>query len=46
MCHENNWLFKISFHDYLDGETAYIQKNQNTVKRKHKNTIHICIKNC
>ncbi len=26
MCHENNWLFKISFHDYLDGETAYIQK--------------------
>jgi len=21
ICHENNWLFKLVFHDYLDGET-------------------------
>ena len=21
ICHENNWLFKILFHDYIDGET-------------------------
>jgi len=21
--HENNWLFKILFNDYLDGETEY-----------------------
>jgi hypothetical protein len=39
-CHENNWLFKILFYDYLDGETEYKKLYQNT----KKNTVHICVK--
>jgi hypothetical protein len=39
-CHENNWLFKILFYDYLYGETEYKKLYQNT----KKNTVHICVK--
>lgn len=45
ICHENNWLFKILFNDYLDGETEYEKRYNNTIKSKHNKTSHICVKN-
>ena len=45
ICHENNWLFKILFNDYLDGETEYQKRYNNTIKSKHNKTSHICVKN-
>jgi site-specific DNA-adenine methylase len=42
ICHENNWLFKIIFKDYIDGEIEYEKIYQN---KKKKKTTHICIKN-
>jgi site-specific DNA-adenine methylase len=42
ICHENNWLFKILFREYLDGETEYEKKYQT---RNKKETTHICVKN-
>ena len=45
ICHENNWLFKILFKEYIDIETEYKKNYQNTVKGKHKQTVHICVKN-
>jgi site-specific DNA-adenine methylase len=45
ICHENNWLFKILFNDYLDGEKEYRKPYENTIKGKHKITTHIIVKN-
>jgi len=46
ICHENNWLFKILFRDYLEGETEYNKKYQYTTPKKgKKDTSHICVKN-
>jgi len=41
ICHENNWLFKILFHDYLDGETEYKKNYQGTVIGKEKNFSYL-----
>ena len=41
ICHENNWLFKILFKDYLKNETEYEKKYE--TRKKH--TTHICVKN-
>lgn len=46
ICHENNWLFKILFAEYLDGTTKEYKKTyQNTLRGHKKKTFHICIKN-
>ena len=46
ICHENNWLFKILFNDYINNDDdEYSKKYYNTIKGKHKKTTHICIKN-
>ena len=47
ICHENNWLFKILFNDYLDGETEYEKQYQISIHRGKgkKITTHICVKN-
>jgi site-specific DNA-adenine methylase len=45
ICHENNWLFKILFKDYVNNDDEYSKKYYNTIKGKHKKTTHICIKN-
>jgi len=45
ICHENNWLFKIIFREYIKNELEYKKNYQNTVKGKQKQTTHICIKN-
>jgi site-specific DNA-adenine methylase len=45
ICHENNWLFKLIFKDYLYGEKEYKKKYENTVKGKQKQTTHIVVKN-
>ena len=45
ICHENNWLFKILFNDYINNVVEYSKKYKNYNKGKHKKTTHICIKN-
>lgn len=45
ICHENNWLFKILFKEYVDNENEYKKNYQNTIGGRKKNTFHICIKN-
>lgn len=45
ICHENNWLFKILFKDYINNDDEYIKKYQTTHKNKKKTTTHICITN-
>ena len=45
ICHENNWLFKILFNDYINNDDEYSKKYQNVKKGKHTKTTHICIKN-
>ena len=45
ICHENNWLFKILFKDYVNNDDEYSKKYYNTIKGKHTKTTHICIKN-
>lgn len=46
ICHENNWLFKIIFKDYLVGESEYYKQYQTQLGKKAKNvTTHICVKN-
>jgi len=46
ICHENNWLFKILFKDYINNDIdEYSKKYYNTIKGKHKKTTHICVKN-
>lgn len=46
ICHENNWLFKILFKEYVEKEKEY-KKNYQTTPRGgiKKKTFHICIKN-
>jgi hypothetical protein len=44
ICRENNWLSKMIFRDYLDGETEHKYTYQRTVKEKQKSTVHICHK--
>lgn len=41
ICHENNWLFKMIFKDYLDNDVEY----EKQYIRSTKKTSHICIKN-
>lgn len=43
ICHENNWLFKILFKDYLKNEKEYEKKYQTCSKKR--TTKHICVKN-
>lgn len=46
ICHENNWLFKILFKEYIENEKEYKKNYQNIFGGKNKkNTFHICIKN-
>ena len=45
ICHENNWLFKIIFNDYINSYGEYSKQYKNTIKGKHTKTTHICIKN-
>lgn len=47
ICHENNWLFKIIFKDYLDGEKEYKKQYENSLHRGKgkKQTTHIVVKN-
>jgi len=47
ICHENNWLFKILFKEYVEKEKEYKKNYHNTfrVGRNKKKTFHICIKN-
>ena len=45
ICHENNWLFKILFKDYINNDDEYSKKYQNTIKGKKTTTTHICVKN-
>lgn len=46
ICHENNWLFKIIFKDYIDEENEYLKRYCNMLgRRKMKTTTHICVKN-
>jgi site-specific DNA-adenine methylase len=46
ICHENNWLFKIIFKDYLDGEKEYKKQYENSLHSKiKKQTTHIIVKN-
>lgn len=47
ICHENNWLFKLIFKDYLDGEKEYKKQYENTLHRgkSKKQTTHIIVKN-
>jgi len=42
ICHENNWLFKILFSDYLKNTVEYEKKYKTGKKRE---TNHICITN-
>ncbi len=47
ICHENNWLFKILFKDYLDGEKEYKKQYETSMHwgKGKKQTTHICVKN-
>jgi len=47
ICHENNWLFKIIFKDYLDGEKEYKKQYENSLhnRKGKKQTTHIVVKN-
>jgi len=47
ICHENNWLFKLIFKDYLDGETEYKKQYETLLHRgkPKKQTTHIIVKN-
>lgn len=47
ICHENNWLFKILFKEYVEKEKEYKKNYHNTFRggRNKKKTFHICIKN-
>jgi site-specific DNA-adenine methylase len=46
ICHENNWLFKILFKEYVENENEYKKTYQNKIGGKNKkNTYHICVKN-
>lgn len=53
ICHENNWLFKILFNDYINDDDEYKKMYQNSLHRIGKNattnrkktTTHICIMN-
>ena len=45
ICHENNWLFKILFKEYVDNENEYKKTYQNMMRGNKKNTFHICVKN-
>ena len=46
ICHENNWLFKILFKDYLDGEKEYKKQYDSNLQGKGKKiTTHIVVKN-
>ena len=45
ICHENNWLFKILFKEYVENEKEYKKSYQNTFRGTKKKTFHICIKN-
>jgi len=47
ICHENNWLFKLIFKDYLDGEKEYKKRYENSLRRgkPQKQTTHIVVKN-
>jgi site-specific DNA-adenine methylase len=42
ICHENNWLFKILFKDYIKNSLPYYKKYETAQK---KITTHICITN-
>ena len=43
ICHENNWLFKILFREYLDGETEYNKNYQGIVNGKGKKKLFIFV---
>jgi len=47
IAHENNWLFKILFKEYVEKEKEkeYKKNYQNTIGGSKKKTFHICIKN-
>ncbi len=47
ICHENNWLFKLIFKDYLDGEKEYKKQYETSLHRGKgkKTTTHIVVKN-
>jgi len=47
ICHENNWLFKIIFKDYLDGEKEYKKQYECSLHKGKgkKQTTHIVVKN-
>lgn len=47
ICHENNWLFKLIFKDYLDGEKEYKKQYESSIHRGKgkKQTTHIIVKN-
>lgn len=45
ICHENNWLFKILFKEYVENEKEYKKTYQNMMRGNKKNTFHICVKN-
>ena len=45
IAHENNWLFKILFKEYVENEKEYKKNYQNTIGGSKKKTFHICVKN-
>lgn len=50
ICHENNWLFKIIFRDYINDNDEYVKQYENSLrslrsKTDKKKTTHICIIN-
>jgi len=45
ICHENNWLFKILFKEYVENEKEYKKNYKNMMRGSIKKTFHICIKN-
>jgi len=48
ICHENNWLFKILFKDYINNDEEYSKQYKHSLGssfKKREKTTHICIKN-
>jgi site-specific DNA-adenine methylase len=48
ICHENNWLFKILFKDYINNDDEYSKQYKCNLHKgflKREKTTHICVKN-
>lgn len=48
ICHENNWIFKILFKDYINNNDEYSKQYKCNLHKgflKREKTTHICVKN-